>query len=622
MERPGIARQILATTILFLCAAATVEAAEVSVQVEPRSFSVDRGGQLAVTVSGADFDEAPNPPSPEGVSVRPYGQSQNIQIINGRMTRSVTQNFVVSAEEPGDYTIPSFEVRAGGQTVETEPVAFTVTSGPAGAQGGAADTPRTKSFLDLEFPARDRDHLYVGEMVPVRITAYFPADSRVSLRSAPRPEGEGFTLHNLSEEPEQNFEIVDGENYRTVTWSAGISTVKAGEYPLEVSLDATVMVRERSRSRQRSLSPFGGRSLFDDPFFDNAFARMVPREVTLSSGGEPAEIRSLPTEGRPDNFSGAVGSFSLGAFKLPADAATGEPRKIRVTVEGEGNFDRMDAPTLEPADAWKTYTPKTEFIPGDATSFSGSKTFEFSAVPLKAGEHKTRLAFSYFDPEKGSYETVVTPEISLTVDEGEDLDPRPSATADSPAVDEAAAAEEAGDAPVSLAPPRLASSSRPAFLVAPFRESGFWIVVFLAMTGIALGFAAGTLRRRRSDPRRLAARRSAKAAHDAVTAAEAAAQSGDAVAFFAAARRALQTRLAVEWDRPPESITLAELRHRLPPDSPALAIFAQADAIQYAPAGARPDLPPDQWRAALQRALEEVSPDASETPRKRSVSPA
>jgi len=615
-------RYIIVAAIGCLAAAHTVaQGAEVTVQVQPKTFSMNQGGQLSVNVSGGNLDSNPSPAAPDDLTLRAYGTSQNIQIVNGQMSRTVTHNFVISASAPGDYTIPSFAVSVDGQSLQTEPVTFTVVASssalpPTSQGGGAAANDSGESFLKLEYPPRDRDHLYVGEMAPVRITAYFPAQSKVSLQSAPRPEGQGFTLHNLSEQPEQGQEIVDGKQYRTVRWYGGVSTAKAGEYPIRLALDATVMVPDTTRQSTRPRSLFGNRSPFNDPFFnsffDNTFSQMTPREMTLTSDGDPLDVLSLPVEGRPESFTGAVGQFSLGAYKLPADAITGEPRQIRVTVEGRGNFDRAGVPKLLPADVWKTYSPKTEFVPGDSTAFSGRKTFEFSAVPQKGGEHDVQLEFSYFDPAKGSYETVSSTAISLAIS-GEDVAAQNAGLA-ATAPDGAKGNVDSPDAAKSrteLAPSRLATSSDPPIILALFYEMIFWLIVALAVAGIAVGASARLVRRRLADPIRVTARELAKAENSALSIAEASARSGDASTFFPAARRTLQTRLAAAWGRPAESILFADLRYELPGDSSTLAVFKAADAAEYAPTEAGSDFDGEKWLFTLRDAMAEVANELS-----------
>ncbi|MAS92837.1 MAG: hypothetical protein CMO55_06530 [Verrucomicrobiales bacterium] len=608
-------------SLAVACAAflpAAVLAADVSVSIQPSTFGADQGAKLSVTVNGGSSDQPINPPIPDGVSLRPYGKSSNIQIINGSMTRSEAQNFVVTADKEGEYTIPSFEVSVNGETIQTDPVTFTVTAGgsaPQSLPGGSSAAPQGNApaadsqslgFLEMQFPARDREHLYVGEMAPVRITAFFPPRTRVQLTSQPRPEGPGFTLHNLSEEPEQQLVEKDGETYRAVTWYGGISVAKAGEYPVKVSLDATVMVRDQSGGRSaRPRSPFGG-SFFNDPFFDdffdNAFTRVIPREVTLSSKGDPLEVRSLPTEGRPADFSGAVGKFSFGGFKLPADATTGEPQRVRVTVKGKGNFDRMSAPVLEPGDSWKTYAPKTEFQGDDVAAFSGSKTFEFSAVPRKGGEQRVKLTTSYFDPDTGKYETIASPEVPLDI-AGEDLSSGANTMAAAALDPKQEKSSQKAKAPTQLAPLREIGVISSASLQPLLYHPAFQISVGLGILGIVAGFVIGGLRQRHSEPSRVAARAAQQREREAIEAAAESSKSGDASVFFDSARRALQVRLGSIWDKPAEAITLSEVRQRFDGDTAIVQFFSKADAVSYAPAGSISTTELDRWNRLLQETL-------------------
>ncbi|MDF1812156.1 MAG: BatD family protein [Verrucomicrobiales bacterium] len=617
MKTTRIIQPVIAA--FFLVFAISTHAADVSVRLQPNSFPVDRAGQLSVVAENGDFDEFPAPVPPPGVSIRQHGRSTNLQIINGQRSLLITQNFVVSADKPGEYTIPSFEVSIKGQKLRTDPVSFRVTASNAPpissgsqTQGNATTSQGSTGFLRLDFPERDHKHLYVGEMAPVRIKAYFPEGSQIQLRSAPRPEGQGFTIHNISDEPEQNFEIVNGTRYRTVTWFAGLSMAKAGEFPVTVGLDATVMIREKApRVRGRRTNPFdsffGGNSPFNDPFFDdffdNAFVRTIPKEVTLVSPGDPLTIKPLPSEGRPENFSGAVGEFTLGGFRLPADARTGEPQKIRVTVNGKGNFDRLNAPTLEPADAWKTYKPKTTFSPGDVASFSGSKTFDFNAVPQKSGDQNLMLSFSYFDPSAEQYKTVNSTEIDVAVT-GENVKSTEQIVSSAQNGSTPKANAEQTPQRTELAPIRSPGGSFVSLL--PLTKSvGFWTSVGIALLGIASGFVIKSARTRYNDPELVAARQSLKQEHAALHRAEEAVRKGDTGGFFASARQAVQEHYGQLWNHPAEAITLGELRQQLPGDCAAIELFSRADAIAYAPNSDNHAEDLKSWQRKLEEILNE-----------------
>jgi predicted ABC-type transport system involved in lysophospholipase L1 biosynthesis ATPase subunit len=77
---------------------------------------------------------------------------------------------------------------------------------------------------------------------------------------------------------------------------------------------------------------------------------MIQKEVTLKSDDQEIEVRPLPTEGRPNGFTGAVGEFKFDSFEIPNTWKTGEPQQITASLSGKGNFSLMNAPELVLAD--------------------------------------------------------------------------------------------------------------------------------------------------------------------------------------------------------------------------------------------------------------------------------
>ena len=119
-------------------------------------------------------------------------------------------------------------------------------------RGNLADAGEKRfGFLTISPVAQDRSYVYVGEIAPVRIQAWIPADARAQLRSGIQPEGKAFTLHHVSDRPQQTQEIKDGKRYLVVTWYGGISATKAGKYPAALSVDVTVAVRDTAARQPR-----------------------------------------------------------------------------------------------------------------------------------------------------------------------------------------------------------------------------------------------------------------------------------------------------------------------------------------------------------------------------------
>ena len=165
---------------------------------------------LNVTVQAdSPPDRQPSIPEVKDLILQPRGTSQQIQMNNGKLTRSITYSFVVGSNKAGDYEIPAITVLVRGKEYTTQPLSLKVGASPNATPAGIDEEEETEipgkyGHLRFQMVSKDRKHVYPGEIAPVRIQAYFPAEAQVSLSSMPRPEGSAFTLHNLSEKPESD----------------------------------------------------------------------------------------------------------------------------------------------------------------------------------------------------------------------------------------------------------------------------------------------------------------------------------------------------------------------------------------------------------------------------------
>ena len=596
-------------TVMMLAVSAI--AAGVEATLDRDSVPAGNGALLTLRITGEDPGK-PEIPAVENLVMEPRGRSQQIQIVNGQTTASVTYTFVVGSQIPGDYQVPIIDVMVDGQKFSTQPLKLQVLdSAAAQAPAGAPQNPagageeaeeageKRFGFLTVELAASERKHCYVGEIAPVRIQAWLPADSRANLRSGIQPEGKAFTLHNVSGQPQQTQEIKDGKRYLVVTWFGGISATKAGKFPASLSVDATVAVRDTAALKQPRQQRGGP---FDDPFFDNVFDQMntpmIQKDVTLKSDDQEIEVRPLPTQGRPSGFTGAVGNFKFDLVSIPADWKTGEPQQISARLSGTGNFALLNAPALTPGDGWKTYSGKDEFRASDEASFSGIKNFQFSAVALKGGARETALAFSFFDPAAGAYQTLTSTLKNIQITGEDIIEVKPVETPAAKEPEKKLQKLFAQHSEMSAPSPLLPLVSRPLF----------GRILALSAGLCLLGSILGWLRVRRDDPKRRSLLALEKAVREALSNAEKCAADGDVSGFFAAARLAIQQRLGALWEQQPQAITLAEILARIPSDSPVTRFFLEADRHEYNPS-VRSEISP-LWRSLLDEALTSITHSA------------
>lgn len=132
------------------------------------------------------------------------------------------------------------------------------------------------------------------------------------------------------------------------------------------------------------------------------FGRVEQRQESITVKPFKIAISPLPEEGRPSNFSGAVGKFGFTASVEPTTISAGDVIKITSTVRGEMLPDSISPPIPEPDSGFKFYEPREI-----ETSEKNLKKFEQYVIPLSTNSTKIPpLHFSYFDPSNAVYRTV------------------------------------------------------------------------------------------------------------------------------------------------------------------------------------------------------------------------
>jgi Flp pilus assembly protein TadD len=133
------------------------------------------------------------------------------------------------------------------------------------------------------------------------------------------------------------------------------------------------------------------------------------------------EVKPLPESGRPPAFAGAVGEqFSIGVTTSRSVVQLGEPVELDVTVKSN---QRLDALALGKLDV-EGRLPKDKFtVPdepptGELTDDGKTKTFKVVAQVTGPATEVPAIAFAYFDPRKGTYQTIHSEPIALSVKGG------------------------------------------------------------------------------------------------------------------------------------------------------------------------------------------------------------
>jgi hypothetical protein len=223
-------------------------------------------------------------------------------------------------------------------------------------------------------------------------------------------------------------------------------------------------------------------------------------------------VRALPEEKRPADFSGLVGNFLMESSLQPTRLKAGESATLTLQVSGKGNINRIPDIDLPELPFVRTYgdQPLLE-TEQDDQGIGGRKTMKWALVPQKAGRFEIPVQkLSFFNPDTENYEILHTSPHTLSVLPG--TTPAPAAVQTSTSVattDEASVKKEIQQIGMDILPIHMSAGN----LSIPYQALStgwlFWVVLFGPFSIYLM--LLGGIRLARRSPARMARFRSKNA---------------------------------------------------------------------------------------------------------------
>ncbi len=417
-----------------LVAWASVRAEETRVKASVDPQRVEEGDSVTLTIQITGTGDAPDEPPdlsqiPGFALVSGPSTSTVYQWINGRSSGSRSYTYTLLPQGTGTRTISPIAVKIGGTVYRTDPLRVDVVprgSAPGGGQGGQGGQggnppPGESPFSDPGVRRRiappptvpgqifveasvDHPEVYPGEQTTLFYRVYTQFEIlQMSLKD--QPTYQGFWVEDLK----------TGDKYeaRTVTRKEGTfieyTVLKKALFPTNPGSFTIPPATFHFAIRRR-----GADSL--DTFF------FQPSEsVFRSSNGVSIRVKDLPEQGRPPEFAGAVGRFTLRAVTDRKESRVNDAVGLKIVVEGQGNFDTLGNPVLPQLHDFKRYDPKVdESKEAKGGTLVGSKTWNYVLIPLAPGEQEIPpVRFAFFDPATARYQVLSTEPIHLSVAKGD-----------------------------------------------------------------------------------------------------------------------------------------------------------------------------------------------------------
>ena len=394
-------------------------------------------------------------------------------------------------------------------------VALLLGTGPFGqsaAAASASDAPDDHFILEV-LPKKTR--AYVHEAVPLTVTLLA---GPVSIRNVqyPRLVGEAFRTADYAP-PRQASTTRNDREYAAYQFSTTLVASRSGEIelgPAELQFDL--------------LAPGSGAAAF--------FGDSEPRPVTVRSQPVRFTVLPLPAKGKPADFAGAVGRFTLAREVSPKAIQSGDPVTLTTRIEGAGNIDSFSCPALSLAGV-RAYPPV-------ASLTASSLVCEQVLIPETAAAVEIPvLSVSYFDPRRERYQTLTSQAIEIPIS------PATSPASAAPTTAVTAAAAVVAMAPETSDPPPVNVTP-----LAPLAAVAAAIVAAVLLLIVVIQRA-----RRRSghsrQPPPVASAAPGPSVADWLAEAERGLAANDPAAFHTAVFRALQGHLAARHGVHPAAIT-------------------------------------------------------------------
>ena len=403
LVRPALLLPALLLGVLLAAAPAGAAELEFSASVDRTTVGLGEQFRLDLIVQGEGMVTVPKPVLPPLPDFELLGssssQSTNISIVNGRMRKqaSVTFLHVLAAKKLGRLVIPPCRLTYEGRDYETQPVEVTVVRAAPGqaqpvpaapgppARGG--DVPVEGNLFLSAVPSRRT--VYVGEPVVLDIALY----TRLRITNggwAEPPSFDGFWAEKIHDAERFDFQrgVHEGKAYDVSRLkTVALSPVAPGDVTVKPMVFNVVVVRS-------SGDVFG---LFG-----------APQTVRVESKPITIRVLPLPEEGRPPEFTGGVGRFTLSA-SLDRTATSGsEPVSLTLRIAGSGNVRLIEKPVLPEVAGLRILDPEVrDDVRAGQDGVRGTKTFRYPIIPQADGKHVVGpVRIAYFDPQARAYRTL------------------------------------------------------------------------------------------------------------------------------------------------------------------------------------------------------------------------
>lgn len=283
------------------------------------------------------------------------------------------------------------------------------------ACAGDADTSK-HGYLVLEAP---RTTVYINERAPM-ILSYYSDSSCLGDIPGCKIKSEDLIIEDFLS-TENSVVERDGKRYDLTVCRAMFTAQTAGRFmvkPVKMRVDVVEYKKDGSSGGSdkediyRMLEAIRKRSqLIKDKVTQDQSVEPAGKGSSIELSTEPLYITviPLPKEGRPEDFTGAVGDFSFDLSASAAEARVGEDIALNMIIKGPGNYNTVRAPAIKDTAGIKQY--QAHAVRGqDSVNYEQALRIRSAAV-----REIPAVTFSFFSPAEQRYISLTKGPIPIRV---------------------------------------------------------------------------------------------------------------------------------------------------------------------------------------------------------------
>lgn len=308
--------------------------------------------------------------------------SSEYRFINGIKSSSRKLSWILIPLRVGVFTYENLSVKIGSKIIKTDKFQIEVTKDNLSQENSE------EIFLKIDVSSKE---IFVGEKATLTYTFFTRVP--VKILSTEFPEFKEFWVEKIVDPtgkeilPEQWKDVdQNGYSYKYLKlYEVDIFPMSAGTFELE-----SMIIKAQTKNDDPNFK----RLFWEDPFFDT-FSQRTRANILVSN---PVTIKVKNLEDSPENFSGAVGEFSLQSYLSSDKFEVGVPFSFTLQMKGSGNFYNISRPNIVFSSDFDIFEGQTSIKYDISRNKEGFIQWEYNLIPRKEGQFEIpSIEFDYFN---------------------------------------------------------------------------------------------------------------------------------------------------------------------------------------------------------------------------------